>query len=379
MKKKLLILVDWYSPGYKAGGPIQSCVNIANALKTYYDIYVLTSDTDHGETMPYPGIAANQWDGNSFPGIRVYYIQASTFKKTTLPALINAVGPDYIYLNHLFSPFFVVYPLWLKWRNKIKGKVILCPRGALHKSALSEKFYKKMPFLLLCRLVKMNKKIFFHATNEKERNEIERFFPHSHISIADNLPDMDQQVLHFCEKKKGKINCVFVARIVPIKNLLYVVEVLAKVSVSVSLTIAGPVEDENYWNSCLEKIKGLPENISVNYIGGVKKEAIQKIIREHHLLILPTTGENFGHSIFEAFLAGRPVLISDQTPWRQLIQKKIGWDLPLNSPELFRDAIEMAGGWEQNDFEEYASSSWNFAYEFIKNPQLIEKYKLLFS
>jgi len=60
-KKKRLILIEWFAPGYKAGGPIQSCVNICRALHTQYDIFVLTSDTDHGETAPYPGKISNQW------------------------------------------------------------------------------------------------------------------------------------------------------------------------------------------------------------------------------------------------------------------------------------------------------------------------------
>ena len=374
-----MIIVDWYSPGYKAGGPIQSCVNLANALKKEYEIYVLTSDTDHGETEPYPGIEPNRWNSELFPGIRVYYARETMFDKINLAHVINQVNPDYIHLNHLFSPFFVVYPLWLKWRHKIKGSVVLCPRGALSKSALSEKSYKKLPFLFLLRLIKVNKIIIFHATNEKEKKEIEQYFPGSSIVVANNLPDINQHTLLFCKKCNGEIKCIFLARIVPIKNLLYFLEILEKTNVSISFTIAGPVEDEHYWNVCLKKIKELPKNISVEYIGSVKKDELQKIIADHHLSVLPTTGENFGHSIFETFLAGRPVLISDQTPWKNLLKEKIGWDLPLDKPELFKNAIETATGWNQETFEEFARSSWNFAHDFITNPGLVEDYKVLFS
>ncbi|MFP5247445.1 MAG: group 1 family glycosyltransferase, partial [Thermoanaerobaculia bacterium] len=34
------------------------------------------------------------------------------------------------------------------------------------------------------------------------------------------------------------------------------------------------------------------------------------------------------------------VLVSDQTPWRGLAEKGIGWDLPLTSEVAFRDAIQ---------------------------------------
>ena len=36
-------------------------------------------------------------------------------------------------------------------------------------------------------------------------------------------------------------------------------------------------------------------------------------IKEQHLFVLPTFGENYGYAIFESLAIGRPVLISDQT------------------------------------------------------------------
>ena len=33
VKKKILVLVDWYEPGFKAGGPIQACKNVVTSLK----------------------------------------------------------------------------------------------------------------------------------------------------------------------------------------------------------------------------------------------------------------------------------------------------------------------------------------------------------
>ena len=374
-----MILVDWYSPGYKAGGPIQSCVNIVNALYRYYDIYVLTSDTDHGEKEPYTGIESNTWLKEVFPGISVYYTRKATLKKKQVRELINEIEPDFIYLNHIYSPVFVVYPLWLKWRNKIAGKVILCPRGALHKGALAVKTYKKLPFLFLLRWLGINKKILFHATNEKERGEIERFFPGSNIMIANNLPESDQPELVFCEKRPGELKCLFISRLVPIKNVVYLLNVLGKIKSNMALTIAGPVEDKDYWDACLKKISELPSNIAVKYIGSVQKSEMQKIYHENHLFVLPTTGENFGHSIFESFLFGRPVLISDRTPWKQLQQKNIGWDIPLNEPESFVKQLEVAAAWEQKDFESIAAASWNFAHNFINDQSQVEKYKLLFS
>ena len=56
----------------------------------------------------------------------------------------------------------------------------------------------------------------------------------------------------------------------------------------------------------------------------------------------PTLGENYGHVIYEALDSGCPVLISDQTPWRGLSEVGAGWDLPLDKPDLFRQACKRS-------------------------------------
>src|SRR5882757_4047832 len=141
-KKRILVLVDWFAPGYKAGGPIQSCVNFAFSLKELYDIYVLTTDTDHGESTPYPGIPTGQWISNLHPDFKVMYLQRSTLTRGILKKEMVALNAEYVYLNHLFSPLFVLFPLWLKYSGVLKGEIVLSPRGALYDSALSVKPWK---------------------------------------------------------------------------------------------------------------------------------------------------------------------------------------------------------------------------------------------
>jgi glycosyltransferase involved in cell wall biosynthesis len=377
--KKLLILVDWFAPGYKAGGPIQSCVNICAALKDSYQIYVLTTDTDHGETKSYAGIKSNEWLYNESLGANIFYIQKPKFKAAQLAAQIKQVDADFIYLNHLFSPYFVVYPLWLKWMNKIRGKVIVCPRGALYDSALFLKYYKKKPLLNVYKWTGMHRKVTFHATNEREQEAIEKYFPGSNILVADNLPDANQKAFESCVKESGTLNCIFIARIVPIKNLLFLLQVLQQVKATLSLTIVGPIEDTAYWENCKVAIQNLPVNITVEYAGSILKNELPALIQQHHLFVLPTTGENFGHAIFEALLSGRPVLISDQTPWLQLEEKKIGWDLTLADPKKFTAVIEQLAEANQYEFDSYANASWHYARNFIDNNAAKNQYFNLFS
>jgi glycosyltransferase involved in cell wall biosynthesis len=333
-KKKMLILTDWFAPGYKAGGPIQSCVNICSVLHNEFEIFVLTTDTDHGDTAPYRDIVKEQWIKNAELSVQVYYLEKKNISIAKIKTAVLAVNADTVYLQLLFSPFFAVYPLWLKLTGAIKSKVVLCPRGTLYASALSLKSYKKKPLLLLYKWIGIQKKIIFHATNKREKTAILKYFPGSHIVVADNLPDIKQEAFSTCKKESGSLNCIFIARIVPIKNLLYVLRLLQQIKQPLLLTIIGPAENEFYWKECKTAIGHLLPNITVQYAGAKNKTEIKELLLQHHLFLLPTTGENFGHAIFEAMLAGRPVLISDQTPWLQLEQSNTGWDFPLSKPEL---------------------------------------------
>lgn len=378
-KKKLLILVDWFAPGYKAGGPIRSCVNLSLALKDDYEVFVLTTDKDHGEDISYQGITTNYWNHDFHPQVWTYYAKKNNLTLKQVKREILAVKADYIYLNHLFSPKFVIYPLWLKFTKSLAGTVVVCPRGALFDSALSIKKTKKLVFLKLLRSIKIQKLVLFHATNEREKDTIEHFFPKSKVIIADNLPNFQQTALKIIEKKSGHLKAVFIARIHPIKNLLFLIKLLQEVKQQIELTIVGPIEDKAYWEDCKKYINELPSNVKATYLGALQNDKIEAVLTQHHIFILLTEGENFGHSIFEALLAGRPVLISDQTPWLQLTEKKVGWDLPLNDPNQFIRAIETAAEWDQGSYEEWAHSTWKFANDFLSSNSIKEQYYQLFS
>src|SRR6266852_8570804 len=99
-KEKILLLTDWYEPGFKAGGPIQSCRNFVAAMHEELDISVLTSDRDLGEAGPYFGIETNEWIQRP-PGISVYYADTSKLSSKKLSALILERHPDFIYLNSM--------------------------------------------------------------------------------------------------------------------------------------------------------------------------------------------------------------------------------------------------------------------------------------
>jgi glycosyltransferase involved in cell wall biosynthesis len=148
---------------------------------------------------------------------------------------------------------------------------------------------------------------------------------------------------------------------------------------NVHLTIVAAFENEEYWETCKSAIDKLPSQIAVKVMSDIEHEKLEDIIRDHHLFVLPTQGENFGHSIFESLAAGRPVLISDQTPWRDLENKKSGWDLSLRDPQKFKQKIEMVAEMDNEELTLWCKSAWSYARDFIQHSDLKQQYLKLFS
>ena len=110
--RRLLIMVEWFSPGYRAGGPIQSCINICSVLQDQYDIFVLTTDTDHGMIQPYPGIEAGKWLRHPQLNVRVYYMRRKGLKAVEIATVIQQLQPDLSpqSYNKDWTVLFATYP-----------------------------------------------------------------------------------------------------------------------------------------------------------------------------------------------------------------------------------------------------------------------------
>ncbi len=377
-KPVVLVMCDWFSPGFKAGGPIRSVVNFVDNLHSALDIYVLTSDRDLGDENSYPGISTNQWiDTLTF---RIFYASPSWLKWKNIRKIIEQTKPDFLYLNSMFSVKFTLMPLLMNLQSSLPNlRIILSPRGMLRSSALAHKQFKKTVFLRLFNILKINKKIIFHATDATEFADIKRIFlRHAGLKEIGNLPGVQLPFRPPGNKVPGFLKMIFVGRVHPIKNLDYVLNCLTEQKEKIELTIVAAIDDLIYWEKCKVLINSLPSNISIQLYENLAHHLLEEIMEAQHAFILPTKGENYGHAIYEALAAGRPVIISDQTPWRLLEQSKAGFDLPLNEMNGFIRAIDKFASMNKEEFTEWCSGAWYYCNEKTERTTLIEKYKSLF-
>lgn len=344
-KPVILAFVGNYLPGYKAGGILRITVNTVDHLCDEFEFRIITRDRDLGADKPYDDIRINQWQqvGNAM----VYYLppQSSTVKD--ILNLIVSTPHHVLYLNSFFDPLTIKVLLNRKLRRATFKPVIVAPWGEFAWASLKQKYLKKFVFIQAARLFGLYKKVTWRASSEFEALDIMKVMKIKsdsiHITgdfpiknIPDMLPDVTFQPPPDCEGLK----LVFLSRISREKNLDYALRVLSKVNARVFFDIYGPAENATYWKECQELIGQLPANVTVNYLGSVNPNQVVHIFSRYDLFLFPTGGEAYGHVIAECLASGTPVLISTETPWRNLQGDGLGWDVDLAQMDFFVEIIE---------------------------------------
>lgn len=147
---------------------------------------------------------------------------------------------------------------------------------------------------------------------------------------------------------------------------------------SVSLSVVGPVDDETYWNRCRTCIDELPRNVEVNYLGSVEPSRVPGVLASHHLFVLPTQSENFGHAILEALSVGVPVLISDQTPWTDVRDFGAGWSCPVDSEACLNRRLREAAGLASEEFERMSDAAVRYVEEVASREAAVNTNREMF-
>lgn len=371
-RKTIFVFVDWFVPGTNAGGPIRSVYSLVKLLSHEFNFKIFTRNTDHNSSTPYPGIVPNEWIRFS-EGIDVYYCSHDNLDKILIEKMLTTTLYDKVYINSFYSKWFSIVPLQVLKKLGLQHRVVLAPRGMLGKGALQIKSLKKKAFITYAKLAGLHKGITWQASSENEKKDIQKVFgTKTQVKVAGNLSYIDQLPYTPKNKKPGELRLFFLSRLVPIKNLHTAIESLAGINnMELTYDVYGPVEDELYYQKCLDLAKNLP-NISVNFKGVLHNEAIQQTLQNYHALLMPTLNENFGHSILESFCAGCPVIISDQTPWNGLEEKGVGYNVQVfgsQSVAQLQQAIKALGNMDGKTFNVMSQNTYEYGRQYQQNSQ----------
>jgi glycosyltransferase involved in cell wall biosynthesis len=378
-KPKVLCFVDHYLPGYKAGGPTRTIINMVGGLGDEIDFHIVTRDRDFGSDEPFKGVDIDAW--NTVGKARVFYASPRTLSFRGVRRLIAETPHDLLYLNSFLSPKSTGLALLLRRFGLSQGKpTIVAPRGEFAPSALAIKARKKNAYLRIARLMGLYRGLVWQASSEREAADIRRMQPGvaERIHIAPNLlPPGRDAAGDAATRPPGPLRMIFLSRVAPMKNLDFLLRVLAMSRLELRLSIYGTRDEPAYWAECESLIAALPPNVAVEYRGAVTPEQVAGTFAQHDLLVLPTRGENFGHVIFESLAAGTPVLLSDQTPWRDDADGAIE-TLPITDPAPWLAAIERWSRLDDAGIAARHAAALRFARSYIATSPALEQNRALF-
>ncbi len=377
--KTLLIFIDWFVPGYKAGGPIRSVANLCEHLSAYFNIKIITADTDYLEKKPYKNIKSDCFVKYS-ENVEVYYISKNNLSVRVIKNIVKNTDFDIAYINGIYSFYFSIFPTFIL--RKSSKKIIIASRGMLSEHSFSGKGAKKRVFLKVAEKFKLYKNIIFHATNSQEKKDIDSIITNNGIFVIPNFAKKSSsQKLRKINKKQGELKLVSIARISVEKNTLFALRILSELKISGKITfdIFGSISNNEYWNECKKIIAGLDKQISVNYKGTIEQEKVHGTFEKYHFSFMPSIGENFGHSILESMSAGCPAIISKGTPWLGLEEKNAGWDIELEAPNKFVSCITDLINFDNDNYVKYAEGSYAYAKSVINDPKILKNALNLFS
>ena len=365
--KRALVCVGNYLPGYKSGGPIRSIANMIAFLGQDYDFYVVTRDRDPGDLGSYPGVTPNRWCrvGNA----RVLY--CSSIRPTILRRAFLEVRPDVICLNS-FQDALTRTAVLLR-RVGVFGNtpMMLAPRGEFSSAAMEIKQGKKVIYRHLAKLLGLYDNLLWQVTNPREELDLLRAAPAQRlksdaICIVPNISDAIASTAPHAIKKAGAVKLAFISRMSEMKNLHFLIEILQQIRGEVQLNLFGPVAENDlvYWGKCKKLMAQVPDNIQVVYKGSLDHSAVSDVLHKHHFFILPTRGENFCHSAVESIINGTPVILSDETPWNNLNEKRAGFDIPLQDRKGWVVALQKCVDMDQQTYEVYLNGTREYSRQF---------------
>lgn len=335
MKKKVLILCQYFFPGYRAGGPQQTIKNVIEEFGNSVDFYLLTSNHDLGKSEKYTDIC-NGW--NDFGKAKIMYLADYEFKGKLIRKY--AEDKDIVYCCGLFE-ISTIYTLIENRRKPLRSQLYIAPMGVFSEGAFQQKYLKKYFFIKLCKMCGLFHDIYWSLTSKSEVYDAKMAIGRiENYVIAEDIPRKNIGV-NIQEKNETKIlKIVFISRICAKKNLLYSLKILnGEWKKKICFDVYGPIEDKEYWKLCEKEIEKLPINVECQYCGEVEPQYILKSFSQYDIFLFPTLGENFGHVVFEAMSVGCIPVISDTTPWTDLEEYACGKVVSLNDTLGFRKAI----------------------------------------
>ncbi len=359
----MIVVVSTVDIGLEASGPSYSVPGLCRGLhEAGVEVALHTLKPPPNTKFHFP-----------FPLV-TYHGKPSRFLPGNAPEMehgleLACVEADVLHTNGLWM-MPMVYPgrvIKRLRRNGHSPKLVVAPRGCLAPWALKRGWMKKKVFGWLLQNQVLSQADMFHATSEKEYEEIRARGYRQPVAIVPIGMDLPKLENFNAEKQRGgeaerTRKVVFFGRLHKVKGVDRLVRAWGEVARGGwELVIAGP--------DCgmLEELKGIVAERKlprVSFVGEINGHAKYEFLAGADIYVLPSDTENFGITVAEALASGTPVIASQGTPWQGLERERCGCWVPIGVEPLatalkelmaLDDAERAAMGergkeWIQRDF-----------------------------
>ncbi|MES2062118.1 MAG: glycosyltransferase [Bacteroidota bacterium] len=317
---KILHIIAAYKPAVIYGGPTMSVAMLCEELSKECVTSVFTTTANGTEELPVPvGIPIN------VDGVTVVYFKRITkdhthFSPALLMALWRSRDIDIIHI-HAWWNLVSIFSCMIAVAKGIP--VVLSPRGTLSAYSFSNKNIGKKKLIHNLLGKNLLAKCHILTTSQREASAIKTLLNPLSVTVLPNFVKLDQTVNTEKLIPHDVLKLLFFSRIEEKKGLDILLDAIRLVNVPFHLTIAGDGE-KNYIDHLKASVQAeLTDKIT--WAGFYNNDKFD-LLRNHHLLVLPSHDENFGNVVIESLSVGTAVLVSENVGLAAYVAKnKLGW------------------------------------------------------
>ena len=371
---RICLVSSSFYPATFYGGPISATWDLSQELaKKDVEMYISTTNANGNSRLK---VNTNRFIKQK-EKLFVKYYHEQIINRFSLAFIFGIWDDirkaDVVYIQYLFH-YTVLFSLLF---SAVQAKeIIICPRGSFSSFTLSNKLPLLKALWLKLFIKPFSKSINWQASSYLEENDIKRRFPNARVEIINDGVDFSSfQEFNKYEKNellekytntqfKAISNIFFsMGRLHAIKAFGVLIDAFSlfiKEDTNAKLIIAGG--DDGVGDNLKQQIIDLKLQDSVFLIGAIDFEDKKTLLNNCDYFTLASEFESFGIVVAEALACGKPIVLSNKTPWKDLEKNKCGI-LVDNEKNSFSNAFSkvIKEKYDSKAIKNYVQSNYDWS------------------
>ena len=379
---RICLVSSSFYPAIFYGGPISATWDLSNKLaEKHIDMYISTTNANGKSRLD---VETNKFIYQKERFFIKYYHEqfVNRFSLAFICGIWQDIKQsDIVYIQYVFH-YTVLFALFYSILQS--KKIVICPRGSFSIFTLSNKLRLIKSIWLRFFVRPFCNSVIWQASSYIEKDDIKRSFPEARVEIVNDGVDFmsfqqfekynrEELLIKYTGINFPDISVVLfsMGRLHSIKGFDILIDsfsLFVKDNINAKLIIAG--DDDGVEEKLKQQIIDLDLCNSVFMIGPIEFEDKKVLLNNCDYFSLASRFESFGIVIAEALSCGKPVVLSDRTPWSDLVKNKCGV-LVENDKNSFYNAFVQLANKEYNSKEIKDYVEANYDWSIIANKFLL--------